>query len=164
MKQGRPKGSTKFKKEYIDEVRVYLRKRRDKISTFVKTDGARSTSYERIIDVKLPTKEDFADYLGVSRKTLYNWAERYPKFAYALEAIHNEQLKRLINGGLSGIYNPVIAKLVLSHNHNMREKSDVTSDDESLNTFSDAQINKIASRIAKRAGSSGDTRGEESSN
>jgi hypothetical protein len=119
--------------------------------------GDKSDTYERLIKVKLPTIEGLAIYLGVARKTLYSWEKEYPIFAAALDRVRAEQLQRLIDSGLSGDYNPVIAKLMLSHNHGMREKSDITSDDKPLNTFSDDQIDRIADRIASRKGSNGDT-------
>lgn len=51
------------------------------------------------------------------------------EFLGALNKIREEQRSRLINKGLSGQYNPVIAKLILSANHGMAEKTetDVTS-------------------------------------
>ena len=43
--------------------------------------------------------------------------------------IKQEQKERLADNGLAGKYNPTIAKLILSANHDMREKvdTDVTS-------------------------------------
>ena len=38
------------------------------------------------------------------------------------------QEQSLLDGGLSGRYNPLIAKLVLSSNHGYREGKDITTD------------------------------------
>ncbi len=84
------------------------------------------------IIVRLPKLEGFARFLNVSRQSLNNWAEQHPEFLDALERIKIEQKERLIDNGLSGDYNPTIAKLVLSSDHGMAEKSDVTSDGEKL--------------------------------
>ena len=53
-------------------------------------------------------------------------------FLHALEKIENLQGKILQNKGLLGEFNPTITKLMLSANHGMREKSDITSDDKPI--------------------------------
>jgi hypothetical protein len=47
----------------------------------------------------------FAAEIGVSRKTLFNWAEAHPEFAYALDVAkacacrwHEERLRKIIEG------------------------------------------------------------------
>lgn len=112
-----------YKKEYITKVDEYLLQNQDEEVRAVKSAK---------LKVKLPTIEGFALFIGVSKKSLYNWEEKYPEFLHALEKIRTEQHNRLINMGLSGDYNSTIAKLILSSNHNMREKADITSDDEPL--------------------------------
>lgn len=116
---GRP---TEYKEEYVGAVDHYLTQCED-----VLTERGK-------LQVKLPTIEGFSLYLGVSKKSLYNWREEHEDFLHALEKIEKEQKERLLNMGLSGDYNATIAKLVLSANHNMREKSetDVTSGGEKL--------------------------------
>lgn len=113
--------------EYLDKVDEYLKEREDKEYEFHKTRGDKSDSYEEKVKVKLPSKEDFADWLGVSRKTLYNWSDDNPEFAFALEKIHNAQHARLVNGGLDGTYNSTIAKLMLTSNHGYKDQADLTS-------------------------------------
>jgi hypothetical protein len=84
--------------------------------TIRKEDGA--------LLVDLPKIEGFAKFLGVSKQTLHNWSEAHPEFVDALELIKNEQKSRLIDYGLAGTYNSTIAKLVLSSDHGMRERSE----------------------------------------
>lgn len=147
---------TKYKKSYAKKkLAEYLDSCQDNDYEFHKTRGDKSDSYEEKTTVKLPSKEGFADFLGVSRKSLYNWEKEHPEFAAALEKIHNEQLTRLVNRGLEGTYNPTIVKLLLSHNHQMKERSDITSDDEPINPYTDDQINRIAERVAARRRSDG---------
>lgn len=131
---GRP---TKFKEEYIEEVDVYLSECKDEYDEFHKTRGAQSDSYQRLIRVKLPTIEGFALRLDVSDKTLYTWSKKSPEFLLALGKIKREQKERLFAGSLSGEYNPVIAKLILSANHGMAEKTetDHTSKGEKIEGF-----------------------------
>jgi hypothetical protein len=126
---GRP---SEYDPSYIAKADEYLALCVDEEFDWTKTDGDKTTSYEHRVRVKLPTIEGFARFLNVSRKSLYNWAEEHEDFLHTLEKIEVEQKERLIKYGLSGDYNPTIAKLILSANHNMREKSDMTSNDKPI--------------------------------
>jgi len=149
--------TTTFKKKFIKKVDEYLKHTKDKFKkkSLGKKNGLETFDFNFV--VQLPSKEDFANYIGVSRKTLYNWADENPAFADALDKIEVEQKKRLINSGLSGTYNSTIAKLILSSNHGMSDRIDATSKGESINPFNDEQIDRIADRIASRKGSNGHT-------
>jgi len=109
---------TKYQKKFVKDADKYLAEHKDET--------------EKKLKVKLPTIEGFAQYIGVHKSTLYEWEVEYDEFSDALEKIRAEQQQRLINMGLSGDYNSTIAKLILSSNHGMREKSDVTSDDKGI--------------------------------
>ena len=76
------------------------------------------------LEVKLPTLEGFAAHIGVHKDTLYEWVKKYPEFSDSLSLVLAEQKTRLINMGLSGDYNPTMAKLILSANHGMSDKVD----------------------------------------
>lgn len=133
-KEGRP---TKYLPTFIKTVDKYLKETQDVYTEFhkIRSNSDKSADgYDRLVEVKLPTVEDFASYINVSKNTLYEWAKLYPEFQDALEKIVLEQRKRLERGGLSGDYNSTIAKLILSANHGLREKSDVTSDGKALPT------------------------------
>lgn len=118
-KLGRP---SEYKEEYCQQADIYLAQNEDTLTERGK------------IKVKLPTTDGFARFLGVARSSLYLWEKDHPDFSDALDKIRNEQQERLLNMGLSGDYNSTIAKLVLSANHNMREKSeqDITSGGERI--------------------------------
>jgi len=120
--------------------------------------------YKSVLKVKLPTIEGYAKFLKKAPSTLEDWGRLYPEFRVAMDTIIAEQKQRLLECGLEGTYNSTIAKLILSSNHNMREKSDITSGDEPLNTFSDDQVDKIADRIARRKENAGNTSSEKKSN
>jgi len=126
---GRP---SEYKKEYITKVDEYLESRQDEVFEFHKTRGVKSDGYDRKVNVKLPTIEGFAIFINVSKKTLYNWRDENPKFLHALEKIEVEQKRRLLDSGLSGDYNSTIAKLILSSNHGMTEKTDITTGGEPM--------------------------------
>jgi len=122
-----------FKEEYIDKVEEYLASNTDEEVRVVQLKSDKGyEKFEHKLKVKLPTIEGFAGFIGVSKKSVYNWEKENREFLHALDKIRIEQQNRLINMGLSGEYNPTIAKLILSSNHGMREKSDVTSDGEAL--------------------------------
>ena len=123
--EGRP---SKYRPEFIASVDEYLAQCVDEETEFHKTRGDKSDSYDRILKVNLPMIEGFSKFLDVDVTTIYEWAKVYPEFSHALEHIKEEQKNRLLNEGLAGTYNPMIAKLILSANHDMKEKSDVTSD------------------------------------
>ena len=76
---------------------------------------------------KLPSKAGLAIYLGVTKPTLYDWAEKYEDFSYALSHVALYQEEELMNNGLNGIFNPTISKLILSSNHGYQERKDITS-------------------------------------
>ncbi len=118
---GRP---LEYKHEYVDKVYEYLELKNDEEIEFHKTRGENTNSYERIVKVDLPTKEDFALFIGVNKSSLYEWEALSPEFSIALDLITVHQRGKLINGGLSGTYNPTIAKLLLSANHGMKEKNE----------------------------------------
>lgn len=127
--KGRP---NEYQEEYVKKVDEYLASCVDEEYDWTKTDGKLLTTFEHRVKVRLPTIEGFAIFIGVSKKSLYNWAAIHSDFLHALDKIETEQKQRLLEKGLAGEYNPTIAKLILSANHGMREKSDITTDGKSL--------------------------------
>ena len=128
-KCGRP---TDYKEEYILKVDEYLEQNTDEEVQVVKQSSEKYEMFDNKLKVKLPTIEGFARYIGVNKTTLYEWEQVQPEFSNALDKIRQEQQERLINSGLSGDYNSTIAKLILSSNHGMREKSDMTTDGKAI--------------------------------
>jgi hypothetical protein len=88
--------------------------------------------YEELGDV-VPTAAGLAVYLGVSKSTIYLWAEKNKDFSDTLKMVNAIQESRLSSGGLSNSMNASIVKLMLS-NHGYSEKSQVdhVSSDESM--------------------------------
>ncbi|MES2224154.1 MAG: terminase small subunit [Patescibacteria group bacterium] len=126
MKTGRP---TDYSPEILKQTKEYILQCEDEYEEFHRTRGSKSDSYDRLVRVKLPTIEGLSVHLNVDRTTIYEWKGKYKDFSHTLGQLLAIQAERLQDGGLSGDYNPMIAKLILSSNHNMREKSDVTTDD-----------------------------------
>lgn len=154
--RGRP---NEYDPAYVKKVDTYLQKCADEETEFWKTRGDKSDSYDRILKVNLPSMEGFALYLGVARSSLYLWKEQHSDFSDALEKILMEQQKRLVDKGLSGEYNATIAKLILSSNHGMKERTDVTSGDEKI--FDDEHKEKADSAITEFLAGDPESRGPE---
>ena len=124
MAGGRP---TTYDSKYINMVDEYLEKNQDFVD--IVYSGKDNKNVSSVAKVKLPTIEGFARYIGIPRRTLYDWRDNHEEFSHTLDKILIEQQERLINKGLSGDYSASIAKLILSSNHGMAERKDVTSGD-----------------------------------
>lgn len=120
---GRP---TSYREEFVQKVDEYLALKQDVEDEFHKTRGDKTNSYDRLVKVNLPMIEDFATFLGCNKTSIYEWEKIYPAFSNALDKIREEQKKRLIEKSLSGDYNPMIAKLILSANYGISEKTEAT--------------------------------------
>ncbi len=155
-----PKGAGKHteydEKYFLDQLWKYIAERNDVADLIPNNKGGMN----RVFKVRLPTIDGFAYYLGVVRKTLYNWADRYDGAKKGLEIITQIQLQRLIDEGLGGNYNPAIVKLLLSHNHGIKEESVNEFKGEIKSTFDDQQLKRIAERIATRGRGNGDPSSE----
>ena len=63
----------------------------------------------------VPTVVGFALAMDVATNTVYNWAnENNPKFLRIFTRVEQLQHKGLVNGGLTGDFNPAIAKMMLT--------------------------------------------------
>lgn len=109
---GRP---TDYNSTYVDKLKEYLA-----------TTGKEQTA--------LPTVEGFAIYLGVAKKTLYNWSKEHEEFLHALDMLMTYQAQQLIDDGIYGgkEVNATIVKLLLQNNHGMKERADLTTDEKEL--------------------------------
>lgn len=141
--------TTTFDPKYLPLVSEYLQQCKDEEYNFHKTRGLNSNTYVEKIRVRLPSIDGFARYIGVTRATIYNWADENTEFAEAIEEISIEQKVRLIDRGLDGSYNPVMAKMLLSANHGMREGIDTTTNGKEISgnaiVFTDFSHDEAAS-------------------
>lgn len=151
---GRPSSLTP---EMLEKARGYLDECQDEVVQVVKQANSEKgyQMYDNQLKVHLPSVAGLAIYLGVARKTIYNWAEANEEFLHILEAVLGEQEKRLIENGLSGAYNPQITKLVLGK-HGYSEKQELMGKDgeaikvETNHTISNDEFTNILSGVAKR--------------
>ncbi len=72
----------------------------------------------------VPSAAGFAVYMGVSRATVYNWADKHPEFLDTLGLLNSQQEKACVSNGLTNEWNSTIVKLLLA-NHGYHDKKDV---------------------------------------
>lgn len=120
-KGGRP---TKYTKDITEKAEKYLSECIDTTEQVVTGESGKFTSYKEKIKVNLPTIEGLAVYLEVHRDTLYEWEKEHDDFSDIIERLRGSQIKALVNNGLSGDYNPTIAKVLLSK-HGYSEKQEI---------------------------------------
>jgi len=115
MRTGRPQKFDILKYEALTE--EYLDKCKD---TYKKLITYRSRSkrwvserYTYKLQATIPTVQWFAKYCWIHRSTVYDWCKKYPDFSDMVEYVKCVQADKLINGGLSNIYNTQFVVLLL---------------------------------------------------
>lgn len=126
MTAGRP---TKYSEEILKKTQKYLDLCIDGYAR-VASKQKRRVIYTNKVVIKIPTMGGLARYLRVHRDTLYEWAkhEDNKEFSDIIGDLMGEQEDRLINNGLSGDYNPTIAKVLLAK-HGYREGHEFANPD-----------------------------------
>jgi transposase-like protein len=125
MSAGRP---TLYNEDIIRQTKDYLRNRRDDI--YLPADGK-----PQVISANIPTIEELAYELDISRSTLYLWIKEHPAFSDIIEKLQQKQASMLIKAGLAGQYNSTIAKVLLTK-HGYTDRQEV----EQKTTIKDERI------------------------
>lgn len=128
-KRGRP---TKYKPEYCDLIVDFFAEAQAYIELNHETDETR----RRVFPKKFPTMARFASSIGVAAITLHEWASSkdengellYPDFSMSYKQSLEIQESLLLEGGLSGAYNPAITRFVLANHHGYRNEKEVVVD------------------------------------
>lgn len=76
-------------------------------------------------DEVIHSAEGLADYLNISRATVYKWRDEIEEFSDTVEAVIRKQGKALINRGLTGEFSAPITRMMMNVNHGYRERSEV---------------------------------------
>ena len=76
----------------------------------------------------IPSVVGLARYLDVSRSTLYLWGDDHDEFSDILDSIKDEQHEILVSRGLTGDFNPTMAKLMLTK-HGYSDKQELTGNE-----------------------------------
>lgn len=146
MAAGRP---TEYNEKILRLAKEYLEQAEDEEEQQMVGLSAKGTElYKQKLRVNLPSIEGLALHLGISRETIYQWEKDKDKaeFSDIIGQLRAKQAKALIDKGLSGDYNPTIAKVLLTK-HGYREGIEATGKDgERLFTPSEEErerINKI---------------------
>lgn len=148
MPAGRP---TDYDETVIPTTEEYIKACFDQEDEFHATRGSKSDGYQRLVRVRLPTIEGLAVVLDVNKTTLYEWESKHEEFSNVLSKLRDIQANRLINEGLSGDYNPVIAKLLLmKHGYVEKTATDLTSKGDKIATASGGEdIALIAQKVGE---------------
>jgi hypothetical protein len=78
----------------------------------------------------IPSGAGLCCWLGISRSTRDEWIKDYPEFSGTCEAIAVMQEKSCVNGGMAGLFNASITKLLLAnHGYSDKVQSDMVSSD-----------------------------------
>lgn len=151
MAGGRP---TKYDEEFIlAKSEEYLAACEDEYEEFHKTRGEKSDSYDRLVRVHLPTLEGLALHIGVHKDTIQEWCKEHEEFSVFVKRLLTKQAKMLLENGLSGDYNPMIAKLILSkHGYTEKTETDITTRGESLNDARILALTNELNALHKRGG------------
>ena len=115
-------------KELKEKAKLYIKECEDREDEYHKTRGSTSDGFERLVRVKLPTIEGLALYIGVARSSLYLWEQEDKEFSDVIDTLQQKQANALINNGLSGDYNPTIAKVLLTK-HGYRDGTEIMGKD-----------------------------------
>jgi len=127
-----------YKEHYCEDILTYFR-----------------AGYKRAVDKKksdhFPTFSFFAvEHCGVSPRTLDYWRTDYPEFGEAYEQAKAYQETKLLNNGLSGSYNPVMAKLVLGK-HGYADEVKTTVKDDKNEPQTEEEINAAIKELEYKA-------------
>lgn len=130
-------------KDYGEELLARAREYVDEANDIEEKDA---TGRVLKLKVKIPTIEGMAYHLKVSRQVLYDWEKIYPDFLYIMDELRAKQARELVQKGLSGEYNPTIAKVLLTK-HGYREGIEQTGKDGDKLIPDNAELQKIASEL-----------------
>ena len=111
MVSGRP---IEFNEDIVTKAREYVDSCEDETISIKSGESDKFTTYKEKTIVKLPSIEGLAYFLKISKDTIYRWEKLYPNFSDVINDLRGKQADRLINMGLSGDYNPYIAKAILA--------------------------------------------------
>ena len=105
-------------------------------------------SYEELGEL-VPTLVGLAIHLEVATNTIYNWAtEANPEFLRVFTRVEQLQHRGLVNGGLSGKFNPAITKMMMTkHGYSDKQELAHTSPDGSM---SPTRIELVAPRMEEK--------------
>ena len=81
----------------------------------------------------VPSRVGLCCWLGINKKTSFDWEREYPEFSATLANVDTLQERTAVNKGISGEFNSTIVKLVLAnHGYSDKVQQDNVSSDGSM--------------------------------
>lgn len=94
--------------------------------TLLKRAADYITTYQQYGDA-IPSIEGLSIVIGVNRSTVYAWKAEHPEFSNMLDELLAAQARVLMNNGLTGDFQPTIAKLVLAkHGYHDKQETEIS--------------------------------------
>lgn len=121
---GRP---SEFKPEYCQQLLEYFTvpPYRELPETWYNPDGTVKRESVKLVANPPPHVGGFARKIGVAKSTIYDWARKYPNFAYSIAHAHDMRRAMIIDNALAGLYNPLFAKLAAANLFGWHDRQDV---------------------------------------
>ena len=122
--------AVKYKDEFCDMLINYFQERESQViyeEEYHKDGTLKRKTPKIVLPPKYPTFERFAVTIGVTSRTLREWADsgKHPRFSYAYARAKDMQLAIAKNCGITKQYDGNFAKFVLMNDHDMTDKSTV---------------------------------------
>ena len=97
---------------------------------------AKALDYITSYETEVPTIVGLALYIGVSKATIHRWIVDIPEMVEIADEVRMRQEVKLIDGGLTNVYNSSVTKMLLTHHgYSDRVEQDITSGGKPLNTW-----------------------------
>src|SRR5690242_12861907 len=128
---GRP---TKYSEDIITLTQGYIDSCADTEEQVISGQSDKFTTYKTKITVNLPSIEGLALHLKIHRDTIHEWEKQHPAFSDILNVLRSKQAVALINRSLSGDYNPLISRLLLTK-HGYTEKQEIEHSGDGIKSF-----------------------------
>lgn len=123
---GRP---SEYNEDILKRLQKYIDECEDEELELLSAVSLKGTEmFRRKLKVHIPTIEGAALYLHIGKTTIWEWEQKFPEFANLMGELRAKQARMLIDNGLSGDYNPTIAKVLLTK-HGYREGQEITGAD-----------------------------------
>jgi len=106
--------------EYFDVPAV-----REIPETWYNPDGSVKRESMKLVANPPPHIGGFARSIGVDKTTVYSWGRKYPEFAISIAHAHDMRRSMIIDNALSGLYNPLFAKLAAANMFGWHDRQDV---------------------------------------
>ena len=120
---------TDYNEKILEKTKKYVKDTEDdEIQQTIGMSAKGTELFKNKIIVNIPTIEGLAYALQINKDTIYEWEKIHPEFSDVIDDLRAKQANALINKGLSGDYNPTIAKVLLTK-HGYRDSQEVTGKD-----------------------------------